>query len=255
MRRAIVSDIVFILAITAMISLVCLAHDRPDAIGELGFSTYPPPEKMNWNGPEVEISSGSFHSKMGPKLWKIMSSRFDDAPKASSSSLPASINSDENRLHIQVLVKSDDTERVEALISSLDGEVTGIGTAGFAEDFSDSDIRILQGFCPISAMDELALHDSVLYVRLPLKAFMLAERSDMPLPESFDPGLWHDAGFYGAGIKVGVIDCGFVQTPNSDIFIRISPRWTVGGPALSPTIRIRSIVKFVLFPIPQLEKC
>ena len=214
MRRTLIAVLVAFIAIVATIVASLPAVAGTCAENPLDSVAVMSPESWNWDGPSEDNSNcdhaPAIRNKIDPNLLRIVVFRTDanlDSP-ASPNLLPAT-GSGKERVHIQVLAKTEDMERAKALLLSLGGEISGTGTVAFVEGPAGSDVGIIQGWSPACSLEELASSDAVSYVRIPLKAVVLQESMDESPAASFDLEAWHNAGFRGDGVKVGVLDSGF----------------------------------------------
>lgn len=111
------------------------------------------------------------------------------------------------RIQIHVVFREDRFDTVVAEIEALGGDVTGRHTDG----------DLVQAWLPPSALTRLAEVEGVNWIKPPAQAVPLG-----PLPvgdsttealDDIDATTWHPAGVNGAGVKVGVIDLGFLGYP------------------------------------------
>jgi subtilisin family serine protease len=109
-----------------------------------------------------------------------------------------------DRVHVQILTHAPGLEGVVQAMTEAGGEVTGVG-------FGDT---LIQGWLPVDALEALAAQEDVFFIRRPIQAFPVESLS---IGNSTTEGLavingqaWHTAGYTGSGIKIGVIDLGFI---------------------------------------------
>ncbi len=213
MRRTLIAVLVAFIAIVATIVASLPAVAGTCAENPLDSVAVMSPESWNWDGPSEDDSNCdyglSIRNKIDPNLLRLAVSSADATLDSASSSLQPATLSGKERVHIQVLAKTEDMESAKALLLSLGGEISGTGTVAFVEGPADSDVGIIQGWSPVRSLEELAASDAVSYVRIPLKALIFQEAANESLAASFDLEAWHNAGFRGGGVKVGVLDAGF----------------------------------------------
>ena len=213
MRRTLIAVLVALIAIVATIVASLPAVAGTCAENPLGSVADMSPESWNWDGPSEDDSNCdyglSIRNKFDPNLLRLVVSPTDANPDSSSPNLQPATGSGKERVRIQVLAKTEDMERAKALLLSLGGEISGTGTVAFVEGPADSDVGIIQGWSPVRSLEELAASDAVSYVRIPLKALIFQEAANESHAASFDLEAWHNAGFLGGGVKVGVLDSGF----------------------------------------------
>jgi subtilisin family serine protease len=109
-----------------------------------------------------------------------------------------------DRVHVQILTHAAELEDATQAVAEAGGEVTGVA-------FEDT---LIQGWLPVNALEAVAAHEDVFFIRRPIQAFP-AERlyqgnSTTEGLAVINGGAWHAAGYTGAGVKVGVIDLGFI---------------------------------------------
>ena len=109
-----------------------------------------------------------------------------------------------DRVHVQILTHAPGLEGAVQAMTEAGGEVTGVG-------FGDT---LIQGWLPVDALEALAAQEDVFFIRRPIQAFPVESLS---IGNSTTEGLavingqaWHTAGYTGAGVKIGVIDLGFI---------------------------------------------
>jgi subtilisin family serine protease len=110
----------------------------------------------------------------------------------------------DERVQVQVVTQPVSLEAVKAMVAQTGGEVTGIAY----------DQTVLQSWLPVAALAAVAAENEVLLVRRPLPVFPLEA---LGVGSSTTEGLgvingpaWHSAGYTGSGVKVGIIDLGYV---------------------------------------------
>ena len=111
----------------------------------------------------------------------------------------------QNSMNIQVHIVTSSELRgdVVSLVEDAGGEVTKI----------DFDNNVIQAWVPIGSLDEIAQSDCVYYIRRPAR---MVEAGDFEAGSFTTEGLdamnakaWHDNGYLGKNVKVGIIDPGF----------------------------------------------
>ncbi len=163
-----------------------------------------PPEAFSWtaNPPASARPSGN------PKLDSTMAglaAAAEDSPQAALAWAEAqSLRLSDDRVHVQVVTFAAGLPGAIEAVTKAGGEVTGVG----------NDATLLQGWLPMDALETVAADDNVLLIRRPAELVLLES------PESGNStteGLavingpaWHTAGHQGAGVKIGIIDGGFL---------------------------------------------
>jgi subtilisin family serine protease len=109
-----------------------------------------------------------------------------------------------DRVHVQIVTHAPGLENAVRAVAKAGGEVTGVGY----------DDTLIQGWLPVEALETVAAQDDIFYIRRPAELVLL---EDLYVGNSTTEGLavmngpdWHTAGHTGSGVKVGVIDGGFL---------------------------------------------
>jgi len=107
-------------------------------------------------------------------------------------------------VHVQIVTHAPGLDGAVQAITGAGGEVTGVG-------FGDT---LIQGWLPVDALEAVAAHEDVHFIRRPIQAFLV---ESLYIGNSTTEGLavingqaWHTAGYRGSGVKIGVIDLGFI---------------------------------------------
>lgn len=113
----------------------------------------------------------------------------------------------ETRVHTQIAIDPNALEALTEAIVKAGGEVTG----------ANADRTRIQGWLPASAINQIADLSGVYVIRRPDEAILLepglGTGTTTEALEAMNAPAWHAAGQIGAGIKVGVIDKGFMGYP------------------------------------------
>ena len=112
-----------------------------------------------------------------------------------------------NRVHVQVVTHPAGLTGAVQAMTQAGGEVTGVG-------FGDT---LIQGWLPPEVLEDVAAQEDVYFIRRPIQAF---PTESLYVGNSTTEGLavinapaWHTAGYRGSGVKIGIIDGGFVGYP------------------------------------------
>ena len=108
------------------------------------------------------------------------------------------------RVHAQVAIHAPSRANVIEAIDKAGGEVTGVGY----------DDTLIQGWLPIDDLEVIAAQDGVYLIRRPAEVQLF---ETLHAGNSTTEGLavlngpaWHTAGYTGSGVKVAIIDGGFI---------------------------------------------
>jgi subtilisin family serine protease len=111
------------------------------------------------------------------------------------------------RLQVHVLGAPSDYPAIHAEVNSAGGQVTG----GIAAE------GLVQAWVPVQAIGHLATRLDEFTIRQPASAHLhaVAEAGSVQTEALGAMGAneWHDAGYFGQGIRVGVIDLGYAGYP------------------------------------------
>lgn len=161
-----------------------------------------PPEALSWTiGPAPGVRALR-HPKLDSALADLAAAGEDSAQKALAQSQALRLSGD--RVHVQVVTEAVRLQGALQAVHAAGGEVTGVG----------SDSALIQGWLPIVALEDVAADDDVLFIRRPAELVLWqgAQAVDATSEglEAMNGPAWHAAGLRGAGVKVGVIDGGFL---------------------------------------------
>ncbi|GIK36237.1 MAG: hypothetical protein BroJett011_00700 [Chloroflexota bacterium] len=110
----------------------------------------------------------------------------------------------EGRVQVQIATDAAGLAAVKAAVTEAGGEVTGVGRQD----------TLVQGWLPPDALKAIAVRSEVHFIRRPAPVFSL---ETLQVGSSTSEGLapinaaaWQAAGHTGAGVKIGIVDLGFV---------------------------------------------
>jgi subtilisin family serine protease len=106
-------------------------------------------------------------------------------------------------IHIQAVTTPARLKSAANVIEQAGGQVTGVAW----------DDTLLQGWLPIQALEIVAADPQVDYLRLPEQVSIFEQDAGGATTEGLSPmnaPAWHSAGYQGAGVKVAIIDGGFL---------------------------------------------
>lgn len=161
-----------------------------------------PPESVS-NGidfkmtPEKSIFNKKIDSVLNEVIEKFMMKGYVEPQFVEEKSLRLS----QERVQVHIVVSPKMVETVYDLIDSHGGEATGINIKG----------DVIQAWVPISELGALAEDPNVFLIRKPAEAVLFEGNSETEALDDIDADSWHTAGYTGAGVKVAVIDGGFLD--------------------------------------------
>src|SRR5665648_11946 len=115
-----------------------------------------------------------------------------------------SLRVSDNRVHVQIVLDASTLQHVLRVVTEVGGEVTK----------HSNDSVVIQGWLPIESLEIVAADKNVYHIRQPVEPVLFEE---IKAGDSTTEGLavingpaWHSAGFTGTGVKIGIIDSGFL---------------------------------------------
>jgi subtilisin family serine protease len=177
-----------------------LLINTPDSLGA------PPPPEERAAGLAAETRTAR-----NPKLDSVLAdvavvARVSEA-RAIAQARSQSLRLSGDRVHIQLVTEASVLQSAVHIVTQAGGEVTGVGY----------DDTLIQGWLPVNALERVAARDEVHYIRRPVELYPL---ENLYVGNATTQGLaalngpdWHDAGYTGSGVKIAVIDTGFLGYP------------------------------------------
>jgi len=157
---------------------------------------HPPPQDDDAHPPR--------NPKLDSYLANVAATAEESVGEALSAAESGSLRISGDRVHVQVVTHQAGWEGAVQAMTEAGGEVTGVG-------FGDT---LIQGWLPVDALETVAAEEDVYFIRRPIRAFPL---ESLYVGNSTTEGLsvinaatWHAAGHTGSGVKIGVIDGGFI---------------------------------------------
>ena len=108
-----------------------------------------------------------------------------------------------NRVQVKITTHREGVQAVTSAVAAAGGEVTG----------SANGDTWVQAWVPITALETVSAADDVYYISRAAEAFPLGEEETTEGLAVMNGPAWHSAGFRGAGVKVAIIDYGFLGYP------------------------------------------
>ncbi len=110
----------------------------------------------------------------------------------------------DGRIHAQILIEAAHLQSILQAVSDAGSEVTGIANGD----------TLLQGWLPPQALEKLTEVEGVQYIRRPAELVLFEENLAVNATTeglaAINGPAWHAAGYRGAGIKVAIVDAGFI---------------------------------------------
>ncbi len=145
-----------------------------------------------------------------PKLDSSMAGLADAEDTAEQNALitSQSLKMSGGLVQVQIVIPADGLQAAITVVNEAGGEVTKTSMDG----------TLIQGWLPIDKLEDVAAHDEVFFIRRPAEAVPLEnEQVGSNTTEglaAMNGAAWHSAGYLGTGVKVGIIDLGFLDYPN-----------------------------------------
>lgn len=111
------------------------------------------------------------------------------------------------RVQVEITVDSNRAQEAEAAVTAAGGQVTKRRDDG----------SVLQAWLPPQVLATVAANEAVFYVRQPSYAMVTEDTALAALTEGAAAAgaqAWHNAGLTGQGVKVAIIDAGFLDYPS-----------------------------------------
>ena len=165
-----------------------------------------PQEALTWSIDSLSQITGKHNPKIDTTIARLAFTVKKTPEKALSFARSQSLNLIDNRVQVQIIYDSSGLMDVVHVINESGGEITAIS------NYSD----LIQGWLPIDKIETVAADENILFIRRPAELVTL---NDMQTVDSTSEGLsvmnatsWHDAGYKGDDVKIGIIDGGFWGT-------------------------------------------
>ena len=176
----------------------------------------PPPEDAAFEAiilpPEAQLAPdglvGRSPASRNPKLDSTMADLVAAARvstrEATDLARSQSLRLSGNRVHVQIVTHAAGLQGAIRAATRAGGEVTKVG----------NDDTLIQGWLPVDALETVAAQDDVYFIRRPAEVQLF---ENLQVGNSTTEGLavingpaWHTAGYTGSGVKVAIIDGGFI---------------------------------------------
>ncbi len=171
-----------------------------------------------------QLNNWQFHN---PKMDSLLNRKMerallDSLEENQATSQPENRRDQQSTETICVYVKCEAKHRqaVEKSISRLDGTVTG----------HNRKETTIQALIPLTSLNSLTNLKEVNFIKTPHVAVAYTGANDSEALTEINADNWHNAGFFGQGIKVGIIDIGF--NGYTDLL----------GSELPPTVSVQNFV-------------
>jgi subtilisin family serine protease len=177
----------------------------PPPQDEVNFETVALPPEAQFAPTDLTISQqASKNSKLDSVLADVAAAAKVSITEAVNLAKSVSLGLSDNRVQVQITTHAPGSENAIKAIVEAGGEVTGVS----------DDHTLIQGWLPVNALETIAAQPDVYYVHRPAK-FVLLEtlqvgNSTTEALDDMNATAWHAAGKTGAGVKIAVVDGGFI---------------------------------------------
>jgi len=194
--------VVSLLLLTSAVS--SYAAPLPPSAG--GFEVVKlPPQALSMGANLAQAQMASGNPKMDSELARLMTISQVSVAQALDQAQSSALRLAGDRVQVKITSRPGGAQNVIAAVAAAGGEVTG----------SANGDTWLQAWLPVGALDTIAAQPDVDYISRPAEAILL-EDSTAGLAATTE-GLvaingpaWQSAGYRGAGVKVAIIDAGFM---------------------------------------------
>ena len=202
-KVGVLSIVSFLLIATIGETLGVAAPVRDDPV----FDVVPMDESMLVIDGELLSASAAANDK-NPKLDSSLS-QLASSPARSVGEIAAlaesmGIKVSGGLVQVQITTTSEDLDAAVQAVAASGGVVTGTA-------FDES---VIQAWLPVDSLESITADDSVYYVRQPMVAELLGDlrvgSSDTEAMDDMNVEAWHSADIKGDGVKVAIIDGGFI---------------------------------------------
>jgi hypothetical protein len=161
--------------------------------------------------PSPEGRAAGPRAVRNPKLDSVLAdvaavARVSEA-KAVARARSQSLRLSGDRVQVQLVAEASVLQPAIHIVTQAGGEVTGVG-------YNDT---LIQGWLPINALERVAARDEVYYIRRPVELYPLENLYEGNATTeglaALNGPAWHTAGYTGSGVKIAVIDTGFLGYP------------------------------------------
>ncbi|NLG49603.1 MAG: hypothetical protein GX552_05775, partial [Chloroflexi bacterium] len=175
----------------------------------------PPPPALELAAANVDLLSAPVlldeatpsalkHPKLDSALVRLAQVAEESPERAVGLAAAQLLRVSEGRVQTQVTTSADRLKRAVQAITEAGGVVTKVG-------YQDT---LIQAWLPVDALERVAASPDVLSIRRPMEFATLGEVNPSALTSeglwAMNAHVWHAAGYRGAGVKIGIIDGGFL---------------------------------------------
>lgn len=161
-----------------------------------------PPEALSWSADPADKPQR--HPRLDSTLDDLAGAAEESVEAALALARARSLRLSGDRVHVQVVTHAPGLQGALAAMAMAGGQVTKVG----------ADSALIQGWLPITALAAVAAHEDVYLIRRPaelvLDEYVEAADNTTEGLQAINGLAWHAAGHRGAGVRIAVIDGGFM---------------------------------------------
>ena len=182
------------------------AETLPPPQGNVDFETIMLPPEAQFAPANLVTADQQVikHPKLDSELAEVATVARASTAEAVNLAKSGSLRLSDQRVQVQITTHAPGLANAVKAVTEAGGEVTGVGY----------DNTLIQGWLPVNALEIVAAQADVHYIRRPtevvLEEDLYAGSSTTEALDDMNATVWLAAGHTGAGIKVAIIDSGFI---------------------------------------------
>jgi subtilisin family serine protease len=183
-----------------------------------------PAEALSWDAASIAGLPAPRNIKLDSALGALAAAAKDSTETALAWARAHALRLSGDRVQVQIATRAEGLQRAIRALTAAGGQVTKVS----------NDSAWIQAWLPLDALEAVAADNDIYLIRRPPQLTLL---DDAQAADSTTEGLavlngpaWHANGYRGAGVKIGVIDGGFLGYPG------------LLGTDLPPTVAVRNFV-------------
>lgn len=193
------------LILMAALVLLSSAHSIGAPPEGMPFETISlPPEALIWSADDIGDARAFRNPHLDSAMAGLAAALEISTEEALALADAQALRLSGERAHVQIVTHAPGMSRAVQAVVDAGGEVTVIG----------NDATLIQGWLPIRSLEVVANHEDVYLIRRPPELVFLGDALAGSLTTeglaALNGPAWHTAGHTGTGVKIGIIDGGFL---------------------------------------------
>jgi subtilisin family serine protease len=194
-----------LLVLMAALTLVSNSYGANQPQESMPFETLSlPPEALSWTVDAITDTRSLQNPQLDSSLADLAAAAAASDQAALDLAQSQSLRLSEGRVHIQIVTHAAGLQEAIQAVTAAGGEVTKVS----------NDDALIQGWLPIRSLEVVADHEDVYLIRRPPELVFLENVQAGSLTTEglvvLNGPAWHTAGHTGTGVKIGIIDGGFL---------------------------------------------